>query len=163
MKALNNEEIKNELRTVRLQIVELKNELEWIAGSTVPKGEVYEQFCRVIDRHAEEFTFNPNNTDIFRVNGIAQPYNTTEANLGPLLCGLFGNEIKKSIKSKIDALDYEAGPPVGERPELVKDIEARVFKLEQRQEELIVMGEHIGMHVSRPAGFDPMAVLGFSK
>jgi len=162
MTALSPEEINNELHSVRLKITEVSDEMEWIESSNPPKNEAYQQFCQSIDLHAADFKFHPQIFDIFKVTGSPAEYGGTRSDLGPLLCGLLSDEIKKNIKHKIDALDYQAGPPVAERPGLIKDLKSELFELEQRQEELIVVADKVGIHINRPEGFNPAAVLGFT-
>jgi len=163
MKKLNPTEINKEINIIRSKITDLKDEIEWVEGSCPPKKEVYEQFSKIIDVQTEEFSFNPKMLDIFHVHGTSQPYNGTKANMGPLLCGLFGEQIKESIKYKIDALDYEEGPATAEKADLVKELNSNVLKLEQRQEELIVMADSVGVQINRSNGFDPAVVLGFTS
>lgn len=163
MKNLSSEEITKELGSIASKISELKNELEWMENAPLPKNEVYAQWCKSIDEHTARFKFNPLILDMFKVSGSPAGYGGVTSDLGPLLSALFNEQIKESVKKLLDKSDFEEGPSESERPELIKHLKSELLKLEQRQEELIVRASELGVHVSRPQGFNPAVVLGLDN
>ena len=70
-------------------------------------------------------------------------------NLEAMLCSLFGEEIKRNMADKINALDYEAGPPLSERPKLLEQNADQLLQLETVEEELICEAEKQGWSIDR--------------
>ena len=167
MKSLNSDEIEKELSPLQARIFDVKNEIKWLENSPTSKKDAQKRFCNLVDQNALAFTdkLRPDNIDIFNVNGkVTRSLDIvtgSTVNMGPLLCGLFAEQIKSAFKEKLDALDYEQGPPQHDRPALLKELHAELLKLETREEELVSMANNIGLAINRRNDFNPAVVLGF--
>ena len=158
MQDFNLNTLQSDIAKIRKTILELKEEKQWIRTSKLSKDEIIDRFNRQVDRLANE------NRVITRVFAEIDPFEqatsrldeySQKVDLGPLLCDLFGEEIKRNMTAKIKSLDYEAGPPLTERPKLLEQNADQLHHLEAAEEELICAAEEHGWFIDRRLDIRP--------
>jgi len=151
--------------TLREEIAAVIAEIEWTANSLVPKDEVKQRILAGCKAMGENFNL--------RLAGVANPENWQQSladmltlhespvPMGGFMAATMGDEFAKALSKKIDGLKYSPGPATQERPELLKNLRARLRELERREEALIVQAEADGVVIARRADADPAVVLSF--
>ncbi|MBE0437672.1 MAG: hypothetical protein IBX56_17945 [Methylomicrobium sp.] len=162
MEQLNFNTLISDLNKVRSAIDALKEERAWLETAPANKEDLIKKFNAQVDRISSESRV------IGRLFADMEPFGAMvrtgsehhqEVDLGPVLCDLFGDTIKAAVAKKIDALDYEPGPPIEDRPKLLKVNAAQLKELEIAEENLICEGEKIGITVPRRPDVDPAVFL----
>lgn len=159
-----------DLEKLRGAITALQAEREWVENSPMPKSDLLAKMNRWVDQLANEsdsvrrIMNDPDSRDFFQVP-TKKDYGGygRSATLGPLLCEIFGASIKKTLTEKIESMDYEAGPELSERPELLKQNAAQIKELEIVEEELTIEAEKVGMPIERRADISPEIFLEVDK
>ncbi|NCA71470.1 MAG: hypothetical protein EOM91_15530 [Sphingobacteriia bacterium] len=169
----------DELSEVRERIAALHAERDELLKGSVPKAEFKQRADAWIDRSAAAFgedlrykltsfrgasshTFSSvNDTSAFAVRGRAHPQfeGFTDTDLGPLVCWLFGDDLKRRFGELIGASDYPEGLPTAERPAALARIAAELDTLELREEALICRADASGMVIPRRNDVRPEIVL----
>lgn len=152
MKNIDLNAIQTELGKIRKTILAIQDERNWIETSRPSKEELISRFNRQVDDLAENSQvikhmfaeMNPFHERVGLING-----GINGVDLGPILCGLLGDEIKQKMADKIAALDYEAGPPLSERQKLLAQNADQLLQLEIAEEELICEAEQRGWLIER--------------
>jgi len=166
LKNLTADEIGKKLNAVNESIEAIDTELSWLKNSSAPKSDVIKGFDDYIDLNADMFneSLSPS-TDLNRLLTIQAKrteYGGSKAELSSLLCGLFAEEMKATLKAKINRMDWEAGPAMAGRPDLIKNLGAKKILLQAEQVDLIEAANQIGLNTKIPKGFSPEILLGFS-
>ena len=152
MKDFNLNTIQKDLSKIRKAIIELKEEQQWLQTSKLSKADVINRFNRQVDGLTKENRFIDHifaEMDPFEQRVGIIDGGVNGVNLGSMLCSLFGEEIKRNMADKINALDYEAGPPLSERPKLLEQNADQLLQLETVEEELICEAEKQGWSIDR--------------
>ncbi|MBE0437778.1 MAG: hypothetical protein IBX56_18490, partial [Methylomicrobium sp.] len=140
MEQLNFNTLISDLDKVRSAIDSLREEREWLETAPANKADLIKKFNAQVDRISGESRV------ISRLFADMDPFSAmvrtgsehhNEIDLGPILCDLFSDTIKAAVAKKIDALDYTAGAPMTERPELLAINAEQLRELEIAEENLI--------------------------
>lgn len=159
-----------DIEKIRTAIAALKIEGEWLATSPMPKPDLLEKMAKWVDQLSNKsdsirrIMNDPDPRDFLQVpTKVDYEGYGRSASLGPLLCELFADQIKDTLTEKIEAMDYEAGPELSERPGLLKQNAAQIKELELTEEELTIEAEKVGMPIERRADLDPAVFLEIDK
>jgi hypothetical protein len=156
-----------DLHRIRAKVSEIRERLGWLTDAPLPLAEARERFSAQFDAFAADFRLPWRIAGLFDVErGFsdalkAMTHPAGNVNLGPLLCALFP-EIRERFLSLMDgyAGTVEMGPPTTERPRLLRDLEAELFRLEIEEERVITALESTGHDVARRGNANPAAILG---
>ena len=166
IKNLTVDEIGKKLNAVNESIEAIDTELSWLENSSAPKSDVIKGFDDYIDLNADMFneSLSPstNLNRLLTIQNKRTEYGGSKAELSSLLCGLFAEEMKTILKSKINRMDWEAGPAMADRPGLIKNLSAQKILLQEEQNALIQAANEIGLNTQIPQGFSPEILLGYS-
>jgi hypothetical protein len=171
------ESIQKQLAKKRGEILDITDELTWLAEAPLVREEVKRRVESAIDALAAEFDGNPSVLanpeskvcDLMQMLtlpvGVYQKgdsgFGSGAIKLGPLLAWLFGDTIRQRLHAAIDQLDYRPGPAMIERPERIKALQEKLRGLEVDEEDLIVAAEALGVSIARRADVDPAVILAF--
>jgi hypothetical protein len=151
------ETVRAQIVAIREQIEDLRSQRFELETGSLPLADVQPRIDAMIDRAAGDVDLEYHLSSITRANGrsgecrvfdvITKPgqYNTGSADVGPLLCALFGDQIKQRLREFCEGLDLD-GPPLAERPAMVRKIDAEILKLEREEERMICEAERAGIH-----------------
>lgn len=174
-------DVSNAISSLRDEIMALREEREWLETGPLPKSEFIERICSSIDLASESFDSQPpiasalhadrnGNHELsylFRINGTTNGYATgnvahgdINANIGPMLCFFFGDQIKEKLLTTVEKMDYQEGPPDAERAALIANIDMRIHDLEVEEESIIETAESVGIEIMRRPDCNPAIVLG---
>lgn len=155
----------DDVKKIRDQITELQDEKQFLETANPNKEDLISRFNAKVDSYADDADLVRRlfaDVDIFTTGLRGLGDGIQGVNLSEMLCGLFGEEIKKNVAQRISALDYEAGPPNAERKSLIAKINAELDKLETKEERLIHQAESIGMNIPRRENVRPEIFLEFA-
>jgi len=164
--------LRNRVEELRAKIGRAMAQRADLETSPVPVAEQVSRLCNWIDRQA-------NGCDLvyglghFRAPVPERGYSPTlflsavrggqrsvaEADLGPLLCALFGDELKQRLASVIEASGVKTGLPLAERPAMLAKVASELDQLELEEERLIVEAETAGMFILRRDDARPEIIL----
>ena len=168
--------IETKLDKLRESISDLKEERDWIVNSLLPKDEALNKIDRYVDNRASTFNLVPerilgsntkmNELEIFKQYGFLHTTvqdgsvaGHSEADTGGILCYFFGDQVKEKLHKGINETDYTAGPPASERPAMIKEIDIKLWKLEEEEEKLIVSAEEVNYDIPRRLDINPAVIL----
>lgn len=150
-----------DVEKIRGAINALQEEVVWIETAPPPKADLIDKLNRWVDQLAGEsdsvrHLLASDKSDLFKV-ATKTDYGGygRSVELAPLLCELFADSIKNTLGKKIEQLDYEAGPPLAERPRLLEQNTMQIKQLELAEESLIVEAEKVGVPIPRRADLSP--------
>ena len=156
-------DVSSEIKQIRLQIADLKQQRDDILTHRVPKPEALARLLEFVDSEAESFDA------WYRFgNAVATPdarqhdingFEIMRGDSGPLLCWLLGDTIKQRLSRLIEQSDYIEGLPAAERESAVSRIEYQIIDLERSEEAIIAEAEEAGFGIQRRPDFDPAVVL----
>ena len=168
---------------VRDEIEPVREELQWLASSSVPRDELKARITAAVGverRNADSGrvlrslasptsdAYSATFADMFKVQtkatflgGDKPDILPAEVPLSPMLAWLLGDELTKNLHAKVDALEYTPGPPMAERPARRAQLLATLRQLEEKEEALICTGEAAGLWIARRGDADPAVVLGY--
>jgi hypothetical protein len=162
---------------LREKITDTQARLEAATAADVPRDEFIARVNSWIDAQQREFDERavyqvsalrlarpePQNVAILqgtvRGAGSASLDVVAFADMGPLIAGLFGAELKARLAALIDATDYPEGPPTADRAHLQLTLRNELDALELREETLIVEAEAAGLTIHRRPDCRPEIVL----
>lgn len=164
----------HDLQDLRARIAEAVDEIAWIESAPLPKDEIAERLAAAVDREAARFEAGHRGQLIHgdidgvliasSVNVINAPGGTGSGvgtlDVGPMLCWLLPDHVKARLATAVDALDFESGPPLDQRPGLSADAQQRKHAMEVEEECMTCEGEEAGLDVPRRADADPAVILG---
>ena len=147
--------VQAELDSTRDQITERQEELRWLESSPPPIEELAKaQSDRVLawaDHHLER-----NGSPSVDANPLLDTHG--EVNLDTVTA-LLAPTLAELIRERIEALSYEAGPPMAARPKAIQKARDELQKLERREEELISAAAGEGLMLTRRTDASVEAIL----
>lgn len=159
-----------DLEKLRSAITALKIEREWVENSPMPKSDLLVKMGKWVDGLGNKsdsirrIMNDPDSRDFLQVpTKVDYEGYGRSATLGPVLCELFADQIKDTLTKKIENLDYEPGPELSARPELLKQNAAQIKELELAEEDLTIEAEKVGMPIERRPDLDPAVFLEIDK
>lgn len=167
------EAVEKSLHALRSQIAEKQTEIARIEDAPVPLAEAKRRIHELIDGEAARF--NPDyrlsdllsaaggSSDLLSVGVTAWPDQSGTAHgnaeIGPLMAWLFGDEVKARLEQHLKQSGYEAGLTPKARAEKVGKLRDEIRALEIEEEALVVEAEEAGLEVYRRPDADPLIVL----
>jgi hypothetical protein len=163
------------------QIDEVRAELEkhqdrhiFLVEENIEVSEIEERLCNFIDGQEKGtsrldtligYASQPNEGAGFLHD--AKAFQTTifnnTAEMGPLLCSLFGTEIKAKLKKMLKAKKFPDAVPRNEAKIQIDELEKTIHDLGRKEESLICEAEEAGFDIPRRIDCDPKIVLNFKE
>jgi hypothetical protein len=171
--------IEGRLEQIRARIAELQARLELVNEGAVPTGEYIARVNEWVDGKAAEFAQSvgyslsalrlPEGRGVdvgigrLGVRGGGAGEDIAVADAAPLLCFLFGDVLKERLGDVIAKSPYQEGPPLAQRAELRRELQAELDRLEIDEETLIVEGEQVGLALPRRVDCRPEIILALAS
>lgn len=166
---------------LREQILQTREEIEWVATAPVPREDFKAQVLRWVDAMAAKAVEAESSLFALRscqpaLLSVADPFRMQTSvsitgerpnvvpvkfSLSPMLAWAFGDLIKASLLAKVDAMDYVPGLPLAERPQRLKHLKEQLLQLEEKEEALICQAEAARVQIYRRADINPAVVLSY--
>lgn len=158
-----------QLADIRARLTQIQADIDGLAAQTLPAADaiarldawIRDQSARFDPAHAAR-TFTTANSHLLHVcdaRGGRQGENAVQVDLAPVLCGLFGPEIKRRLASVIENEAGTPGPSLAERPEILDRWNAELERLEREEEAIIRAAETAGERLARRPDARPEIVL----
>lgn len=157
------------LADIRAQIIKVRDDIEGMAAQPLPIADAMGRLDAWIAHNTARFdagraarTFTTDRAllgEVFAVQGLKTSENAVSTDLAPLLCTIFGAEIRQRLAAAIQAQTTTAGPSMAERPRVMAALEATLQRLETQEEQLIRESETAGERLARRADARPAVVL----
>lgn len=169
LEAVKPNDIRAEIDALRSEIEALKLQRDEIDEAWLPIGDAIGRVGALVDSLGAQFdeaNVPYKFASILRADTSVSNTTLFEADqreLGQLLCFLFGDAIKAKLGEVIQSMNYEPGTPLAERAKARQKLEAQLFDLEVREEQLIVQAEADGLDVLRHPDINPAIVLECSE
>lgn len=134
------------LAELRDKIISTKAELEALPDQPLPAVDAIARLESWITTQAARFdaaqaarafTTQGAHIDVLQAQGLRNTDASVQTDLAPLLCALFGGEIKARLGEAIQALPITPGPALAERPAILRRLTDEVDRLERGEERLI--------------------------
>lgn len=165
---------KTKVAGLRKQITGLNEQLHALVEHGVTKDEFIRRVCNWVDDKAG--SFNPmygisalrspkagSDVSVFQssVQGAhhASSLVVAETDLGPMLCFLFADVIKKRLADTIRESSYEEGISTEERPDLIAMVKEELECLEFEEERLILEAVSFNIAIPRRDDSRPEIIL----
>ena len=157
------------LASLRDQITAIRAEIEALRAQPLPTEDALERLDRWIAEQAARFdpgsaarAFSTERGPLGRVlavQGLKTSENAVATDLAPLLCSLFGAEIRERLGAAIQAQTGSPGPRLADRPRALSSRTEELERLEIAEERLIRTAEAEGEPLARRADATPSIVL----
>lgn len=157
------------LEAVRARVSQTQAEIEALPAQPLPVADAIARLDAWIAAKSELFDHGTAArafaTDRALLGGVlaAQGVKTAESavttDLAPVLCALFGTEIRERLSAAIQAQTRAAGPSLAERPATLAALRAELERLEREEERIIRDSESAGEPLARRPDASPAVVL----
>lgn len=176
-------ELIQKIQKLREQILQAKEELEWLEQAPLSreefKGQVLTWFEHISASAAEAnnrfLALRFPDQSISHVDPLKIEYpvalpvkgnvvsSVMKFSITPQLFWLLGDTIKESLLAKVEAMDYVPGLPRAERVKRREQLSSQLHTLEVKEEELICEAELAKLQIFRRADADPAVVLAYDS
>ncbi len=155
---------------IREKISTLKLERDDLENGFLPKAEVIQRTHQFIDHEASKFEpeyllnpmiragGNPHRSELFDISVRQLEFGYT-GTVAPMLCFMLGDEIKKRLHDFVMSMEFQPGPPLKDRPRMIRTLDQQIRKLETEEESLICQAEESGLNFDRREDADPKIIL----
>ncbi len=167
-------DFKTKVAGLRKQITGLNEQLHALIEHGVSKDEFIRRVCNWVDVQAG--SFNPmygisalrspkasGGVSVFQSSVQGSHHDTplvvAETDLGPMLCFLFADVIKKRLADTIRESSYEEGISTEERPDLIALVKEELECLEIEEERLILEAASFNITIPRRDDSRPEIIL----
>lgn len=166
-----------EAEKIRIQIQNVGDEIAWLASAPVPKEELKVRATEACRALAATFLEDGNPMrrlalpkpdsllSLLKINASTfhrgEVVSTTAVEVGPIIAWCLGDILTQRMHAEIDSLDYQAGPPMADRPARLAKLKADLRRLEGQEEALICKAEAEGISIQRRSDADPAVVLNY--
>lgn len=153
----------NDIKKLRQQINDLKHQRDEIINHRLPKSEALARLVEFVDSEAESFDawhrFGNAAATVDAWPHDIKGFEIARGDIGPLLCWLLGDTIKRRLTGLMEQSNYIEGLPAAEREVAVSKIKSQILDLERTEEAIIIEAEEAGFSIQRRTDFDPAVVL----
>lgn len=138
-----------ELGKLRQAIEEKKDELRYHETALPPKAEIIQTLHQRLDTLLEHDrasmlrTIATNPKTLFSYTDFSSDHKID------LLLLLLSDQIKAGIEREVSAMSYEAGSSLGERQQLIREVQGELKQLERQEEQLITAAQEAGIELER--------------
>jgi hypothetical protein len=162
------ESIVDALTRVRREIAAAEGELRRIKSAPPPALEVKLAIIEEVDALAKEGRplvtsdggrITINWPDVMQYATPGSALSAPSGSASKMLAWLFRKELIKKLIAEVE--DNEGGIPARERPQRIREAEARIFGLETAEGKLVCQALDAGLEVHRRPDASPWAILGF--
>ncbi|MBL3601082.1 MAG: hypothetical protein JMN25_14655 [gamma proteobacterium endosymbiont of Lamellibrachia anaximandri] len=167
-------DFKTKVAGLRKKIADLNDQLHALIEHGVTKDEFILRVCNWVDDQAGRF--NPMHgisalrsprasgcVSVFQSSVQGSHHDTplvvAETDLGPMLCFLFADVIKKRLADTIRESSYEEGISTEERPDLIALVKEELECLELEEEQLILEAASFNIAIPRRDDSRPEIIL----
>lgn len=164
------------VESVRADIARIKEEIEWTDQALIPRAEAQAWISNQIDvlagrgnrvARAVGYAVLPGGRKFQSFDELMTiAIDVVDTNPArccvAIMASMFKDELKANLLAALDAHEYEAGLPQGERPKRLRELRKELFQLECSEEALIEDAEGRGIQIMRRADADPVAVLDYN-
>ena len=157
------------LVTLRAKIAELQAKLEALPSLPLPAEDALARLDAWIASEADRFnlagaarTFATPGALLGRVleiQGLGAAQGAVQTNAAPMLCALFGTEIRARLAAAIQAQTTNPGPSLAKRPAHEAALRGELETLELQEEQIIRDSEADGERLARRPDATPSIVL----
>ena len=156
------------LAQLRDGIISIQAELEALPDQPLPAADALARLDAWIasqsasfgaSQAARAFTDQGSRIDILEAQGLRNSDASVLTDLAPMLCALFGPELKARLGEAIKALPRAQGPALKDRPARLQHLRDELDKLERGEERLIREAEAAGEPLERRGDARPEIVL----
>ena len=157
------------LASLRDQITAIRAEIERLPQQALPIPDAMDRLDHWIAENSARF--DPSQAArafitergplgrVLAVQGLKTSENAVATDLAPLLCSLFGAEIRERLGAAIQAQTGTPGPRLADRPRALSSRTEELERLEIAEERLIRTAEAEGEPLARRADATPSIVL----
>ncbi len=157
------------LASLRAEITAMRAEIEALPAQPLPVADAIARLDAWIAEQAARF--DPGSAArafatergplgrVLAVQGLRTGENSVAVDMGPVLCSLFGTEIRERLGAAIQAQTGTPGPRLADRPRALASREEELERLEIAEERLIRTAEAEGEPLARRADATPSIVL----
>lgn len=169
------------INKLREQIQQINEELNWLDESPLTKEEFKARIVEWVDSMMRNGKDAENSLQYLRTpkaklqnskmlslsakvhfsGGTHPSVDALDISLAPQLAWLFGDQVKQSLLTKVEAMDYVPGLPMAERPARREQLLQNRRLLEEKEEALICESEEAHAPVFRREDADPAIVLSY--
>lgn len=156
------------LAELRAKITQTKAELEALPDQPLPAADAIARLESWITTQAarfdaaqaaRSFTTQGAHIDVLQAQGLRNTDASVQTDLAPLLCSLFGPELKARLGEAIKALPGTPGPALKDRPARLQHLRDELDRLERGEERAIREAEAAGEPLERRGDARPEIVL----
>lgn len=160
-----------QLADIRARIAQIQADIDGLAGQPLPAPDALARLDGWIAHNAARFdafttarsftTASSHLLHVLEVKGGRTGENTVTVDLAPLVCAIFGTEVRRRLASAIEDQTTAPGPSMAERPALIERWNAALGGAERDEEAIIRAAEADGIRLARRPDAQPGIVLAF--
>ncbi len=157
------------LASLRDQIAAIRAEIERLPQQPLPIPDAMDRLDHWIAENSARFdpsqaarAFSTERGPLGRVlavQGLKTSENAVATDLAPLICSLFGTEIREKLGAAIQAQTGTPGPRLADRPAHEAALRGELDNLERQEEQIIRDSESAGEPLARRPDASPAVVL----
>lgn len=168
-----------EVDAIRERISRLRAEREETLHGPLPKAEAIEKMEAAVNRlaagHEERYAVSEcvfggrdpvgGVRTFFEAMGNVDPHagKRVKTDMAPLLATLFGEQVKRHLRQRIEAAGHPEGPPAKDRNALAEGMDKQIRGAEIEEETMILQAEEAGIEILRREDCNPAIVLGLPE